>query len=314
MDLATTISTTPLFAGLSREDLARIAGKLKEETFAAGQTVFCQGDRGHSLYIVRSGAVEVIREANGSEGESLAVLGPNECFGEITLFTGNPRSATARVVMNTVLVKLDNETLNELLEKYSSISLHFCKILSERLVEADEYISRDNNAMRMVLEDFLNAQPPVHRHILLKTSILKELDTGAMETCLGISDPERVLEELAAQHATFLHQGKSGSYAYTSYLRGYLYDKLGTELGVEAKRALHLRCAVYFRERMRWIDALRHFVSAEDWGAALSILETQAEDLLAHGSPEELLNWADVVAQRLPASRWPRMSATASSP
>jgi len=303
MDLATTISTTPLFAGLSREDLARIAGKLKEESFAVGETVFYQGDTGQSLYIIRSGAVEVIRESNGSDGESLAVLGPNECFGEITLFTGNPRSATARVVMNTVLVELDNETLNELLTKYSSISLHFCKILSERLVEADEYISRDNSAMRTVLEEFLVAQLPALRSVLLKTSILKKLDPGAMESCLGIGDASSVLKQLTATHTTFLHQDRAGAYEYTSYLRGYLYDKLGTEFGHEERRALHLRCAMYFRDKAKWIEALHHFISGEDWGAAFSILEEQSEYLLAHGSPEEVLNWADLVARRLPGTQ-----------
>lgn len=303
MDLATTISTTPLFAGLSREDQARIAGKLQEESFAAGQTVFYQGDTGQSLYIIRSGAVEVIRESNGSEGESLAVLGPNECFGEITLFTGNPRSATARVVMNTVLVKLDNATLSELLAKYSSISLHFCKILSERLVEADEYISRDNSAMRTVLEEFLTAQPPALRNVLLKTSILKRLDLGAMESCLGIGNAVSVMQELTTNHATFLHQDKEGTYEYPSYLRGYLYDKLPTEFGHEETRALHLRCAVYFRDKAQWLDALPHFIHCEDWDSAFRILTERSEQLLAHGNPEEVLNWADVVAQHLPGAQ-----------
>ena len=303
MDLATTISTTPLFAGLSREDLARITGKLKEESFAAGQTVFHQGDTGQSLYIIRSGAVEVIREGTGSDGESLAVLGPNECFGEITLFTGNPRSATARVVMNTVLVRLDNATLNELLAKYPSISLHFCKILSERLVEADEYISRDNSAMRTVLEEFLAAQPPALRNVLLKTSVLKQLDIGAMESCLGISDAPSVMRQLTANHATFLHRDKAGNYEYTSYLRGYLYDKLPAAFGNEEKRALHLRCAVYFRDKGQWLEALPHFIHGEDWQEAFQILSDQSEYLLAHGSPEEVLNWADLVAQRFPGAQ-----------
>jgi CRP-like cAMP-binding protein len=74
-----TITRTSIFAGLSREDLARVAGKLDEVTVAAGTTIITQAEPGDALYVVQTGAVE-------------------ECFGEIALFTDAPRSALAIAV------------------------------------------------------------------------------------------------------------------------------------------------------------------------------------------------------------------------
>ena len=62
-DLAETIRNIPLFSGLSREDIAKILGKLEEKSFAAGATIFSQGEKGDSFYIVQSGAVQVVLES-----------------------------------------------------------------------------------------------------------------------------------------------------------------------------------------------------------------------------------------------------------
>ena len=59
-DLAETIRNIPLFSGLSREDIAKILGKLEEKSFNAGTTIFSQGDKGDSFYLIQSGAVQVV--------------------------------------------------------------------------------------------------------------------------------------------------------------------------------------------------------------------------------------------------------------
>jgi len=63
------------------------------ESFAAGETVFRQGDPADSAYFIRSGEVEVVDEADGS---IIRKLGPGDYFGEIALITDAPRSATIR--------------------------------------------------------------------------------------------------------------------------------------------------------------------------------------------------------------------------
>jgi len=61
-NLSEIIKQIPSFSGLSREDLARIAGKLEEEKFSAGEVIFSQGEIGDALYIIHLGAVDVLEE------------------------------------------------------------------------------------------------------------------------------------------------------------------------------------------------------------------------------------------------------------
>ena len=108
-DLAETIRNIPLFSGLSREDIAKILGKLEEKSFVAGATIFSQGEKGDSFYLTQSGAVQVVLESAGGRSESIAVLGPQEWFGEMALLSGEPRSATIRAVKDTIVWRLSRE-------------------------------------------------------------------------------------------------------------------------------------------------------------------------------------------------------------
>ncbi len=126
-NLAETIRHIPFFSGLSREDLARIVGKLEEESFTAGKVIVSQGEVGDALYMVQSGAVEVVLEHDGLRVESVAILGRYECFGEMALFTGQKRSATVLALVDSVVLKLRKETWEDLLAQHPSLSLHFCE-------------------------------------------------------------------------------------------------------------------------------------------------------------------------------------------
>ncbi|MBI4528896.1 MAG: cyclic nucleotide-binding domain-containing protein [Deltaproteobacteria bacterium] len=86
-NLAEAIKHIPFFSELSREDLARIVGKLEEDKFKAGQVIVRQGEVGDALYIVGAGAVEVVLEHDGQRVESVCILGPYECFGDCSSST-----------------------------------------------------------------------------------------------------------------------------------------------------------------------------------------------------------------------------------
>src|SRR5439155_20773902 len=89
-DLADTLRTIPLFSGLSREEIAKILGKLEQKSFPAAPTVFSQGDQGDSFYFIQSGAVQVVLESAGGRKETMAVVVPQDWFGEMALLSGEP--------------------------------------------------------------------------------------------------------------------------------------------------------------------------------------------------------------------------------
>src|SRR5215471_19301734 len=75
-DLADTLRTIPLFSALSREDIAKVLGRLEEKSFPAGTTIFSQGEKGDSFYFIQSGAVQVVLESAGGRKENI----PRGCF------------------------------------------------------------------------------------------------------------------------------------------------------------------------------------------------------------------------------------------
>ena len=100
------IREIPVFSGLTREDLGKIVDKMEECFFRAGTIVFSQGDRGDAFYFIESGAVQVVVKGTTGRPETVALLGPQEWFGEMGLLTGELRSATVTTVEETVLWKL----------------------------------------------------------------------------------------------------------------------------------------------------------------------------------------------------------------
>ena len=301
-NLADVMKRTAFFSDLSREDLARIAGRLEERKVSSGQAIVRQGEAGDALYVVQSGAVEVVLESNGVSAESLAVLGPHECFGEMALFTGEKRSATVRAFVDSVVLKLSKENWEELIAKHPFLSLHFCKVLSRRLAETDRDISQGRGSFNLVMEEFFEAQAPPLQDFLLRTSVLKALELEAIRSVLSIDNPREVLGILSSNYPTFLRADGEGRYEYRDYLRDFLTAKFKQTVGRDERSQLHQRFASYFSGQGRWVPAIEHYVQAEAWREALELIETHGEGLLERESPTKILallgNVPDQVAHR----------------
>ena len=86
------LSRVPLLAGLTRPEVERLAGQLREHTFPAGATITREGARGArvlAFFIIAEGRASVV-----VGGETKATLGPGDYFGEVALFYDLPRTAT----------------------------------------------------------------------------------------------------------------------------------------------------------------------------------------------------------------------------
>jgi len=175
-----TITRTPIFAGLSREDLARVAGKLDEVAVAAGTTIIHQAEPGDSLYVVQAGAVEVLHRDATGDVERIAILGPRECFGEIALFTGAPRSASVVALVDSSLLRMSKAACEQLVAQCPPFSLHVCRLLGQRLVERGRELVSSRIGRDVVLDDLFAAQAPSIRQLLLRASVLETLTPAAL--------------------------------------------------------------------------------------------------------------------------------------
>lgn len=130
-----------LFGALSDEVLTRLAKTLPTERFAPGDIVFREGDAAHSLYVLLDGEVEVTKKSRGALEHRVAILGPSDCFGEMSLIDVQPRSATVRAVAPSRALRMDSEQIDRLyrqdLKSYAIVTLNIARDLSRRLRVAD---------------------------------------------------------------------------------------------------------------------------------------------------------------------------------
>jgi CRP-like cAMP-binding protein len=121
--------------------------------FPAGAVLFHAGDEGHQMYVVQSGRVR-ISVATAEVEKTLAVLGPGEFFGEMAVLNDRPRTATATVVENSLLLVIDKEKFEDLVRQHADLALRLIRRLADRLEKTDRNVEillhRDHRA-RVIL-------------------------------------------------------------------------------------------------------------------------------------------------------------------
>ena len=110
------ISQVPLFGGLDDAQQVSLQQKMGHTTLRRGETLFDEGDLGDRLYIVTEGKVKLGHTSSDGRESLLAVLGPGEIIGELTLFDPGPRSTTATAVSPASLLYLEHEDLMHVLD------------------------------------------------------------------------------------------------------------------------------------------------------------------------------------------------------
>jgi CRP-like cAMP-binding protein len=122
-DLIKLLRSVELFAGLSDEQLKKVASIFEEHSYKKGDIVFSQGDQGDHLYLVQEGFVEVIAsEGQAQKGRTLVNLGPGQSVGEMALVDQGPRSATVRTVSDkTVIGAVSRAAFEQLCENDTAI-------------------------------------------------------------------------------------------------------------------------------------------------------------------------------------------------
>lgn len=107
--------------------------------FAAGDFVFHEGDRGQDMFIIESGHVSVLRNASGAE--PIAVLGPGDFFGEMSVLEDEPRFASVRVDEAVKLLKIDRASFIPIIRDNAEIAVRIMRRLADRVRRSEERIA-----------------------------------------------------------------------------------------------------------------------------------------------------------------------------
>jgi len=136
----------PLFKELTPAEINNLAPLFFEKNYSKNSTLFVEGMSGEILYVIKKGAVQISKKGNGNDEVVLATLKEGEFLGEMSLIDNRPRTATARVSDEAILLVMTKKAFNSLLEKYPDIALKvvlvFLKIANERLRKANESIKQ----------------------------------------------------------------------------------------------------------------------------------------------------------------------------
>jgi CRP/FNR family transcriptional regulator, cyclic AMP receptor protein len=108
------LSGTSFFGGLESALLDQVIPLLKEEHFPAGAVVFCEGDSGKSMYIVRAGELIVQRLCRDGIPSRLLMMRPGDHFGVTTLIEMEPRPFSCVAEKDSLLYELTNADLYRL--------------------------------------------------------------------------------------------------------------------------------------------------------------------------------------------------------
>ena len=116
------VPKSPLFEILKEEERGAIIKEMELETHDEGSVIINEGEPGSSMYVIASGEVKVFTRGKAGSGSLyLARLGEGDFFGEVSVLTGKPRTATITASQRTELLRLDREKLEGLLSSYPGI-------------------------------------------------------------------------------------------------------------------------------------------------------------------------------------------------
>jgi CRP/FNR family cyclic AMP-dependent transcriptional regulator len=157
----------PIFKELRDDFLVRLASIMDEVAFPANNTIFTQGQEGRSLYIVVSGQVRV-----HLKDQDLAQLAKGTCFGEMSLFDAEPRSASVTTLEPCECLLLTQQQLYEAIDETPGIAINIIRLLSRRIRELNHDLNIQKQqqqalaasaplaASQSALDRALNSSPP----------------------------------------------------------------------------------------------------------------------------------------------------------
>jgi CRP/FNR family transcriptional regulator len=123
-----------IFSGVGQDSLERIASITQEKNFPKKSIIFHEGDRGDTLYILKSGRVKISKITEDGREKTLALMQPGEFFGEMAIFDEQPRSATAEVLdEQAVVFTLNKRDFERLIIEHPTIALKIMRDLTRRI-------------------------------------------------------------------------------------------------------------------------------------------------------------------------------------
>jgi CRP/FNR family transcriptional regulator, cyclic AMP receptor protein len=135
------LQRVPLLAALTDTDRQALARSASRRRYRRGDIIFQKDDPGHSLFIVARGSVRIYVPSTQGADLTLAVMGPGQFFGDLSLLDGRPRSASAAALGDTHVVVLERSDFVAVIRTRPAAVMSVLAVVVRRLRETDEMAS-----------------------------------------------------------------------------------------------------------------------------------------------------------------------------
>ena len=127
------IAGSPLFGGLSEDQLDQLEGIGRVVEFERNAPIFWEGDEGNGFYIVTAGRVKVFKSSFEGKEQILHIYGPGQPIGEVPVFAGRHFPANAQAVEKSRMIFFPRRAFIDLITAHPSLALNMLAMLSMRL-------------------------------------------------------------------------------------------------------------------------------------------------------------------------------------
>jgi uncharacterized membrane protein len=134
------LAEVKLFELLDKEDLQALAEVIDTEQFNENEILFQMGEPGESLYIVKTGSVELSIKDTAGQKIILTIAEEGDWFGEVSMLDEKPRSATAKALVETELFALDRDDLLLLFQRKPGTGLSMMAAMSKMVRQTGELL------------------------------------------------------------------------------------------------------------------------------------------------------------------------------
>ena len=208
----------PLFAGLSKNELAVVADQMRLVEYKRGDFVYKEGDPADCLYVIVSGRLKVF-DIQGGHEKVYSNLYEGDYFGELSILTGEPHSVNILVLNDALLLRLEKESFAAILDRSPQIAVHISRLLGSRLkkknregekIAESTTLSVLSSAERVGKTQFAINLAASLAHETGKRTILVELSEGALQipTLMGLKGraSPMILHQISAIEEGLLKQ------------------------------------------------------------------------------------------------------------
>jgi small-conductance mechanosensitive channel/CRP-like cAMP-binding protein len=134
------LSRVPIMAALSAEERNLLASRVRVLPFGLGETVVWEGEQGDSMYIIHTGGCEILKEDGHGSSNRVAVIQKGDFFGEMSLLTGEKRTATVRAIEDSQFIFIDKPLFAEMISSKPEIASFLAEVLAKRQQQLDAHV------------------------------------------------------------------------------------------------------------------------------------------------------------------------------